>query len=133
MKYKDIVNFTIINKLKSLLNNVCLTYNKIINPKNIKNRENEYYEVYTQQYSADMKNLQDLRDFCLQTADLCNKTLLMMNTYHIKQYYIDKEELSEYEFSEEYINQLPEEKIIEETKIETQISEPLNNDEEDIW
>ena len=32
----------------------------------------------------------------------------------IKQYYIDKEELSEYEFSEEYINQLPEEKIIEE-------------------
>ena len=47
MKYKDIVNFTIINKLKSLLNNVCLTYNKIINPKNVKNRENEYYEVTT--------------------------------------------------------------------------------------
>lgn len=105
MQYKDIINFNIIKKFKEHLNNICILYNNLLHKDSIKKRESEYYEVYTQQYLDDIKKLTELRDNCLHLADLCNKTLLVMNTYHIKQYYLDKEELSEYEFKNEYDDQ----------------------------
>jgi hypothetical protein len=102
MKYKDIINFSAIKKLKKYLNDVCILYNRIIRPENLKNRESDLYEVYTNQYKTDMEYFQQLRDNCLKTADLCNKILLDMNTYHIKQYYIDPQELQNHELSDEY-------------------------------
>jgi hypothetical protein len=102
MKYKDIINFSAIKKLKKYLNDVCILYNRIIRPENLKNRESDLYEVYTNQYKTDMEYFQQLRDNCLKTADLCNKILLDMNTYHIKQYYIDPQELQGHESFDEY-------------------------------
>lgn len=102
MKYKDIINFSIVKRLKNYLNDICILYNRIIHPSNMKNRESDLYEVYTMQYKADMEYFQQLRDNCLKTADMCNKILLDMNTYHIKQYYIDPQELENHELSNEY-------------------------------
>lgn len=108
MKYKDIINFSLINKLKKCMNDACIIYNTLLRKEKINNRESEFYEVYTKQYSDDMNDLVTLRNRCQEIVDLCNKTILNMNTYHIKQYYIDKEELSEYEFNNEYNNQFDE-------------------------
>ena len=47
MKYKDIINFSIVKRLKNYLNDICILYNRIINPSNMKNRESDLYEVYT--------------------------------------------------------------------------------------
>lgn len=102
MKYKDIINFSIVKRLKNYLNDICILYNRIIQPSNMKNRESDLYEVYTLQYKYDMEYFQQLRDNCLKTADMCNKILLDMNTYHIKQYYIDPQELKNHELSNEY-------------------------------
>lgn len=108
MKYKDIINFSLINKLKKYMNDACIIYNTLLRKEKINNRESEFYEVYTKQYSDDMNDLVTLRNRCQEIVDLCNKTILNMNRYHIKQYYIDKEELSEYEFGNEYNNQFDE-------------------------
>lgn len=105
MKYKDIVNFSIINKIKQYMNDACIVYNNLIKKDKVKNRESEYYEIYTKQYTDDLNSLITLRNNCQNVVDLCNKTILNINKYHIKQYYIDKEELSEYEFKDEYENQ----------------------------
>ena len=108
MKYKDIINFSLINKLKKYMNDACIIYNTLLRKEKINNRESEFYEVYTKQYSDDMNDLVTLRNRCQEIVDLCNKTILNMNRYHIKQYYIDKEELSEYELGNEYNNQFDE-------------------------
>lgn len=105
MKYKDIINFSLINKLKKCMNDACIMYNNLLKKEKITNRESEFYEVYTKQYAEDMNDLILLRNRCQDIVDLCNKSILNMNRYHIKQYYIDKNELSEYEFNEEYENQ----------------------------
>jgi hypothetical protein len=94
MKYKDIINFSAIKKLKKYLNDVCILYNRIIRPENLKNRESDLYEVYTNQYKTDMEYFQQLRDNCLKTADLCNKILLDMNTsFHFFDFQIDGDSL----------------------------------------
>lgn len=132
--YKDLINFSIIRKLKEKLNNVCIIYNNLVNPSNVKKRESEYYEVYTAQYQEDLSNIEQLRDKCLHTADLCNKLLLMANRHHIKQYYIDKEVLDDYEFKDEYFieqelyNKQHEEKQNNKSQETTKI-----NPEEDFW
>ena len=134
MVYKDIINFTVIRKLKQLINDTCIIFNNIVTDSKIKKRESEYYEVYNKQYNEDIDDIAQLRDKCLHTADLCNKILMMANQYHIKQYYINKEILQEYEFSNDYINEI--------TKFENS-SKELNNqthsqttnqmDDDDIW
>jgi hypothetical protein len=129
MKCKDIINFTVIRKLKERIHNICIIYNSIINPNKIKQRESEFYEVYTDQYKSDLADLAELRDNCLHTADLCNEILLLANTHHIKQYYINKEILDKYEFYDEYNKELEKpEPITEQPKQNTVI-----NDEEDFW
>lgn len=97
------------------MGDACIIFNNLLKGDNISNRESEYYEVYTKQYAEDMHNLIELRDRCLNIVDECNKIMMNMNVYNIKQYYLDPEELSEYEDIESYEEQLPKE------------------DEEDIW
>jgi hypothetical protein len=127
MKYKDLINFTLIRRLKHYLNDICVIYNNLVKNDNVKKRESDYYEVYTKQYQEDLSNLEQLRDNCLHTADLCNEILLMANRHHIKQYYIDKEILNSYEFYDEYNKeQEKEEPLTEGPKI-------INQTEEDFW
>ena len=127
--YKDIINFTLIRKLKGILHDSCIIFNNLVKEKNIKNRESEFYEVYTEQYKEDIANVQNLRDKAQKIADICNSILLNMNTYHIKQYYLDKNELSEYEDFEEYKQQ----EFEENTNIPVEQTSKNSDDEEDIW
>lgn len=103
--YKDIINFSIIRKLKEKITLICDDFNNLIRPENIKRRESDYYEVYTAQYKQDIDSLINLRNKCQDIVDECNRIMLNMNTYHIKQYYLDKSELSEYEFIDDYNKQ----------------------------
>lgn len=129
--YKDLMNFSIIRKLKENLNSICIIYNNLVNKSNIKKRESDYYEVYTAQYQEDLVNLEQLRDNCLHTADLCNKLLLMANRHHIKQYYIDKEVLDDYEFKDEYFQE--QEKYNKQQEEKQNIIPQEINPEEDFW
>lgn len=107
--YKDIINFSLIRKLKGLISDACIIFNNLVKDENVKKRESEFYEVYTLQYKEDLKNVQNLRDKAQKIADECNAILLNMNTYHIKQYYLDANELSEYEDFDKYKEQVFEE------------------------
>jgi hypothetical protein len=127
MKYKDIINFTLIKKLKNYLNDICIIYNNLVKKDNIKKRESEFYEVYTKQYQEDLQYIEQLRDKCLHTADLCNEILLMTNRHHIKQYYIDKEILDSYEFYDEYNKEL------EKPEPDVKPVKQEITDEEDFW
>lgn len=123
-QYKDIINYSIINRLKQKISDACIIFNNLVRKENIEKRESNYYEVYTLQYKQDLKNLQELRDRCQHIVDECNKIMLDMNTYHIKQYYIDIQELSEYEDFDKYKEQLPQEvSNTKEEKIEDDIDE----------
>ena len=106
-QYKDIINFSIVHKLKQRISDACIIFNNLVRKDNINQRESEFYEVYTLQYQQDMNNLRELRDRCMHVADECNKIMLEMNTYHIKQYYLNPDELSEYEDFDKYKDQLP--------------------------
>lgn len=127
MKYKDLINFTLIRRLKHYLNDICVIYNNLVKNDNVKKRESDYYEVYTKQYQEDLSNLEQLRDNCLHTADLCNEILLMANRHHIKQYYIDKEILNNYEFYDEYNKEQEKEELL------TEGPKIINQSEEDFW
>lgn len=132
--YKDLINFSIVRKLKEKLNNVCIIYNNLVNKSNIKKRESDFYEVYTKQYQEDLSNLEQLRDTCLHTADLCNEILLMANRHHIKQYYIDKEVLDDYEFKDEYFKEQELYNKQQEEKQNNKSQEVQEiNPEEDFW
>lgn len=113
-QYKDIINFSIIKRLREKMSDACIIFNNLINPNNVKNRESNYYEVYTSQYHQDMNNICNLRDRCMKIADECNKIMLNMNVYHIKQYYLNPDELSEYEDFERYKVQLPQDEQVPE-------------------
>lgn len=113
-QYKDIINFSIIRRLREKMSDACIIFNNLINPNNVKNRESNYYEVYTSQYHQDMNNICNLRDRCMKIADECNKIMLNMNVYHIKQYYLNPDELSEYEDFERYKVQLPQDEQVPE-------------------
>lgn len=127
-QYKDIINFSIIRRLKERMSDACIIFNNLIRKENVNRRESNYYEVYTLQYQQDMHNLQSLRDRCMKIADECNKIMLNMNIYHIKQYYLDPNELSEYEDFDKYKEQLPSE---EPTEAPTE--EVKNYDDEEDW
>lgn len=112
--YKDIINYSIIYKLKQKISDACIIFNNLVRKENIEKRESNYYEVYTLQYKQDLNNLQELRDRCQHIADECNRIMLDINRYHIKQYYLNPDELSEYEDLDKYQAQFPktqEEKI----------------------
>ena len=113
-QYKDIINFSIIRRLKERMSDACIIFNNLVKKDSVKRRESNFYEVYTLQYQQDMKDLQNLRDRCMKIADECNKIMLDMNVYHIKQYYLDPNELSEYENFDKYKEQLPSEEPTEE-------------------
>jgi hypothetical protein len=127
--YKDIVNFSIIRNLREKIGDACIIFNNLLNKDNIARRESEYYEVYTTQYKEDMSNLMELRDRCMKCADKCNQIMLDMNTYNIKQYYLDKDELEEYEDKEDYNNQ----DFTTSDKEEAKEDNNNNSDDEDIW
>lgn len=109
------------------MSDACIIFNNLIRKENVNRRESNYYEVYTLQYQQDMNNLQSLRDRCMKIADECNKIMLDMNIYHIKQYYLDPNELSEYEDFDKYKEQLP---IEEPTEAPT---EEVKIDDEEDW
>lgn len=125
--YKDIINYSIIRKLKERMTDACIIFNNLVRKDNISDRESEYYEVYIKQYKEDLTNLQELRDRCLKIADECNEIMLKINSYHIKQYYLDPNELSEYEDQKDYISQLP-----TEASTEKPTEAPVIEDD-DIW
>lgn len=127
--YKDIINFSIIRKLKCLLGDAFILFNNLVKDEKIINRESEFYEVYTSQYKEDLELVQNLRDKAQKIADECNKILLNMNTYHIKQYYLDKNELSEYEAFNDYCSQEFKNDDVKDTKVDL----TNNIDDEEEW
>ena len=87
-QYKDIINKSIVEKLKSNIHDACIIFNNLVRKDRIEKRESDLYEVYTTQYKEDLTSIQELRNRCLNIADECNRIMLDMNTHHIKQYYI---------------------------------------------
>lgn len=127
--YKDIINFELIRKLKTQIHDIYVIYNNLVTDNNVEKRESEYYEVYTDQYKKDVSNLTDLRNRCLKIADMCNNVLLNMNTYHIKQYYLNPNELDGYEFSDEYKSQ----NFDKPTQKPTEAPAKVIYDDDDMW
>ena len=134
--YKDIINFEIVNKLRQKISLICNNFNELIRPQFIKNRESEFYEVYNNQYRSDISNLIELRNKCQDIVDECNKIMMDMNMYHIKQYYIDQQEINDNRYAEEYKEQqFEEEKESISNNQPVDIPESSSDDmsDEDIW
>jgi len=69
-KYKDLLNNVELNKIKDYLNIICIDFANLTSENAVKNREDDRFEKYTNQYSVDMIKLKDM---VLRTQELQNK------------------------------------------------------------
>lgn len=69
-KYKDLLNNVELNKIKDYLNIICIDFANLTSENAVKNREDDRFEIYTNQYSVDMIKLKDM---ALRTQELQNK------------------------------------------------------------
>lgn len=82
-KYRDLLNKIELNKLKDLLNIICIDYANLTSNESVENRESDSYETYTKQYSVDMIKLKDMGLRSQELINEINNILFIISTRSI--------------------------------------------------